>query len=374
MQPAPLSQPIGAIMRPTHSVHREDSLSAAAQAMRENGTSLIPVLENERFAGIVSEASLATAIAAGAEPNDQLTAALQPGATCRSHETGAEGLRQFEQTGADALVVVDDVGHVSGLLLPSDLIYRRSVPIRPPLIGGMATPFGVYLTTGSAYGGVRQLLLVTTGMAMFSMLVLANVIGLFSLDFAVNHGLSEKAANEIAGPFILVLFALQMRLAPLSGIHAAEHKVVHAIERGEELTPEIVRRMPRVHPRCGTNIAVGLSIFIGVVSAFPDKVPLEYKVLPALLITAAFWRPLGSLAQYWVTTRPPSNKHIQMGIRAGKELLERYQVARVARPNIFMRLLNSGLFHVVAGSLIAYGLLYLVALVFHLDWLLQGIV
>ncbi len=30
--------------------------------------------------------------------------------------------------------------------------------------------------------------------------------------------------------------------------------VVHAIEEGEDLTLEKVRPMPRVHPRCGTNL------------------------------------------------------------------------------------------------------------------------
>src|SRR5206468_2521132 len=112
------------------------------------------------------------------------------------------------------------------------------------------------------------------------------------------------------------IFAAAFRLLPLAGIHAAEHKVVHAIERGEELTRESVRRMPRVHPRCGTNFATGLSIFLAI--SLADKVITDnyYRVLLALLCTLIFWRPLGSLVQYWVTTKEPTDAQLDMGIRS----------------------------------------------------------
>src|SRR2546423_10530097 len=65
------------------------------------------------------------------------------------------------------------------------------------------------------------------------------------------------------------LFLLFVRALPLVQYHAAEHQAVHAMERGEPLDPEIVRRMPRVHPRCGTNIMAGGMVFLIVFIARP---------------------------------------------------------------------------------------------------------
>lgn len=370
MPPAPLSQPVGALMRPTHCAFIEDSLSVAAQRMRENGLSLVPVLDGELLAGVVSESSLAHALAGGAQPNDSLKVALRPANQCRPYNTGAEALRQLQEAGADVLVVADDALHVVGVLLPSDLLTPRRAPIRPALVGGMATPFGVYLTSGSTYGGVRQWALMTTGATMFVMLIVA----MFASDalggLAQARGLLPLSASEdLSYALAAVLFCLEMRLAPLSGIHAAEHKVVHAIERGEELTPEVVRRMPRVHPRCGTNLAAGVSIFVwsyhGFVTMHWDE---GASFLLAVILAALFWRRAGAVVQYWVTTRPPSEKHIRMGIKAGKELLERHQTARIAVPSIPLRLFNSGIFHVIAGSTIVYGLAELAAKLLGYGW------
>jgi uncharacterized protein YqhQ len=43
--------------------------------------------------------------------------------------------------------------------------------------------------------------------------------------------------------------------------------VVHAIERGEPLLAESVRAMPRVHPRCGTNIVAAAFLATTVYTA-----------------------------------------------------------------------------------------------------------
>src|SRR5438270_13233654 len=105
---------------------------------------------------------------------------------------------------------------------------------------------------------------------------------------------------------VAILF-IGMRLLPLSGIHAAEHKVVHAIERGEALVPEVVSRMPRVHPRCGTNLWAGATIFLGIFSL--PWLDNASRLLIAAIVTFVLWRPVGQLMQGPVHTRPPSKKH-----------------------------------------------------------------
>ncbi len=152
---------------------------------------------------------------------------------------------------------------------------------------------------------------------------------------------------------------------PLSGIHAAEHKVVHAIERGEELVASTVRRMPRVHPRCGTNLAVGATIFFSLGQAkFLE--PTGLGPLVAAIVALVLWRPLGNAMQYYVTTKRPSDKHVEMGIRSGKELLEKYATSGTAGASIGQRLVNSGMLHVMAGSMSVMGLAWLLGELFHL--------
>ncbi len=352
------------MMRPSGSVFIEDSLAVAAIRMRENGTSFVPVIDGDKLKGAVTEAGLVKALAEGSQPTDSVVLACQPAPTCSRYTTGAEALRLLSDKASDFLIVVDDDGRTAGLLLPSALLQRPGTPVRPPTIGGMATPFGVYLTTGTLRGGVGNLALMTTGMSMSAMILVGGIIALSATDFAAAHGMTHSAADGLVGPLALGLFLLFMRLAPLSGIHAAEHKVVHAIERGEELTRETVRRMPRVHPRCGTNIAVGLSLFTGVFSAgILSNFGEDLRVVIALLVALAFWRPLGSFVQYWVTTKPPTDKQIDLGIVSGKDLLKKYEGAHVTHATFLKRLINTGVLHVLAGSAAAYflveGVLYL---------------
>ena len=58
--------------------------------------------------------------------------------------------------------------------------------------------------------------------------------------------------------------------------HGAEHKTINAFEAGAELTPEIVQKYSREHPRCGT--------------AF---------LLTLILISLIFFSALGPLSWFW---------------------------------------------------------------------------
>jgi CBS domain-containing protein len=62
----------------------------------------------------------------------------------------SEAAALLDESGADALPVVDANGAYLGLVARSDLVQDLVRPFKPPLVGGMATPLGVYLTTGQA--------------------------------------------------------------------------------------------------------------------------------------------------------------------------------------------------------------------------------
>ncbi|HVL39822.1 MAG TPA: DUF1385 domain-containing protein, partial [Fimbriimonadaceae bacterium] len=200
---------------------------------------------------------------------------------------------------------------------------------------------------------------VATGASLFSMFLLGSILADQTLRLA------PASWGQMFVPLQLAFFLLAMRLLPISGIHAAEHKVVHAIEREEELRPEIVSRMPRVHPRCGTNLAAGVSLFLGLGGAhwIPDQ---QLRLLVAALATLALWRPLGSALQLYVTTRPPTKKHIEMGIRAGRELLEKYRASDGRRASIPIRIWNTGILHVMTGSTLCYLFAYALVKAFKL--------
>lgn len=364
MEP-PLHQPIGALMRPTFTVDAQDSLEMAARRLRENGGILLPVTQDDVFSGVVTEAAMAGALAEAVDLDSPVAEFARGAITAHPSITGAEALRRFQELGPPALVVIDNDGRVLGILSPSDLFRKSAIPPRPPVVGGMATPFGVYLTTGGIGAGVGHLALLSTGALLFSLFLVSTVAALAASSWLAKEGFGPDLLAAFEGGVPFLLFLAGMRLLPLSGIHAAEHKVVHAIERGEELSPRIVRRMPRVHPRCGTNLAVGAAIFMSL-GSLPVLEIGELRLLVAGVATLALWRPLGNLMQRFVTTKPPNEGQLAMGIRSGNELLAKY-AANPSPPSGFLRrIYYSGMLHVIGGSLLAFGLAQLAIWLFHI--------
>lgn len=331
----------------------EDSLNRAASELRRNGCDILPVALDGLLKGVVTEATLALALAEGEDMNAPASIAAVTASTIAPYASGAEALRRLAEEKLPALVVVDDKGQVMGLISASDLAPRRRVMPRPAMIGGMATPFGVYLTNGAVKGGAGGWALVATGALMFVLLYGAVFLVEYAMpaimSLIMTMGLPADWGTMVQGALGPLLFLLMMRMVPLSGIHGAEHQVVHALERGEELVPEVVRRMPRVHPRCGTNLAAGATIFMTI--SFSEWTADEnVRVMVGLFATLLLWRKVGSFLQEFVTTRPATDKQVASGIRAATQLLDNYAKAKVATPTIPHRLWNSGVLHVLAGS------------------------
>jgi len=333
--------------------------------MVEEDLVLIPIVdESARFLGVVTEAAIRQALAAGVSQSEPVTEwirrdphILPPGAR------GAEALRLFDLVQETVICIVDVTGGFHGLLTPSRLMAPPYHRARPRMVGGMATPIGVYLTNGRIGAGVPHYGLVLTGALLFGLFLTSS----FLVQSGINLALLQKwlpldvakAAwfQGSAGALSLALFFLGMRSLPLAGIHAAEHMVVHAIERGEPLEPDIVSRMPRVHPRCGTNIAVGAMLFLGIFSInwTSDQ---ELRLLAAALVTLMLWRSLGYLLQDKITTKPANKKQILMGIKAGQELMHLMDQESVRPPSPWQRILSSGIIQVILGSLIAQGIVW----------------
>lgn len=273
-----------------------------------------------------------------------------------------QALRALQWSGSPALPVVEEDGIYRGMLSRADLMGYWSGDMKPARIGGMATPFGVYLTGAGLRGGVGDWALFFTG-SLMALLTLSVMIGQSYLFEVVQQETGWPLAAlvnstpagmgnwmDVAGVLARILpflfFLVFIRLTPVAGFHAGEHQTVWAIERGEPLIPEVVARMPRPHPRCGTNLVVGLLIF--EVVRFIDP---YYGPYLALIAAVMFWRRLGHYVQLYFTTRPASRKQVESGIRAGKELLEKYRQNPGGQPSetFLMRLWNLGLIKILLG-------------------------
>lgn len=357
----PLLMPLGAISRQIEPIAIEDSIDRAATLMREVGMGVIPVVDNGVFVGIINESSLMRVLSEGRELTDSVASIMESCKTLPASATGAEALRSFGEDDGKPVVVLETSGYPIGVVAASDLFHRRFHAPVPAVVGGMATPFGVYLTNGTVSGGASQWALVATGSLLFVILLCAQI--LTTTITPVIPDIPWKI--ELLNVLPIVLFLLTMRLIPLSGIHAAEHKVVHALERGELLTVEVVDRMPRVHPRCGTNIAVGSSIFLTIFTfeLIPNQ---ELRFLLGAIVALVFWKPLGSMVQSFITTRPPSKRQVESGIAAAKDLLNNYQTNRRVQAHPVQRILKSGMLHVMLGSFLTFAVAYGIGQIFHL--------
>lgn len=355
-----LQQPVGRFMRPCVTVEGFTSIHLAVERMREAGQEVIPVTQDGKLLGVLTQGSLVQIIGGDFSRDEPVERFIQPLPAVSNRVTGVEALRQLE--GNQVLVVVDDHDHVCGLLTPSCFIGTVVSPERPPMVGGMATPFGVYLTTGSVRGGKSGWYLFSTGMFLMVFFGVGNEAMTF-----VTRGLPNTWLVELVVSMFTVLIMLCVfRLLPIAGYHAAEHMVVHALERDEALTPEVVARMPRVHPRCGTNLAVAVTMFTTIAFTPWIKGP-EFRIVIALMATLFLWKTIGSFVQFWFTTKVPNQKQIESGIAAGEELLEKYATATNRNVSPLTRIINSGLIHVIAGSNAALGIAWLIGRAFGVD-------
>ncbi len=326
---------------------RSNSLAAVATMLIDYGVPGMPVVEGDHYLGMVYESDLLEFESKGSlAPVESVMRSVAP---ILNRASASEALRRFDLERIDALAVVDDLNRVIGVITPSRIFAPTDRYIRPKLVGGMATPSGVRLLGGGVTGGASDLKIVGTGALMFLTFLVASyaVLGLTHLlpDSVLMQPWFASAFQFAQIGFFLLL----LRMQPLSGYHAAEHMVVHAIEQNEPIEPETVARMPRIHPRCGTNIAVALGLFLGILS-LEWFLTEELRVLIGLLAALFLFRPLGAFVQHAFTTRPPTPGQIQAGVDAGRQLLHRYQTGTARQNSIPLRLWQSGMLQAITGS------------------------
>ena len=204
---------------------------------------------------------------------------------------------------------------------------------RPPEIGGpmLVIPLLISLSFAVAIFFVGPLLLssLLPGHASWPGLILE---GLIRLGLLVGY---------------LYLIGRVPDIQRVFGYHGAEHKAINAMESGDPLDVEHVRRASRVHTRCGT----GFLLLVRVVSIYdfalvgspsmPIKIVSRIVLVPVVAGIAYELMRLGAanyryrvvrwllapgLALQGLTTREPDDTMIECSIASLKRVLQRDKV------------------------------------------------
>lgn len=142
----------------------------------------------------------------------------------------------------------------------------------------------------------------------------------------------------------VVSIGMWKEMARIFMYHGAEHKVIHAYERGMELTLDNVRSYSPLHPRCGTSfLMIVMVVSILVFSFIPQQWPFIFKFLSRIvlipLIAGASFELL-KLSAKWdhhplmhflimpglmlqrLTTREPDDAQLEVALSALIEVLK----------------------------------------------------
>ena len=141
----------------------------------------------------------------------------------------------------------------------------------------------------------------------------------------------------------LILIAQMPDIRRVFQYHGAEHMTIHALEAGDPLVPEEIRKYPTAHPRCGTEflvVVIALSIFaFALVGKQNPVVMVGSRIILIPVIAAVGYEILKFGAKYRsnpivraimypgilvqkITTRQPSPDMIEVAIVSMEQALK----------------------------------------------------
>jgi uncharacterized protein YqhQ len=119
-------------------------------------------------------------------------------------------------------------------------------------------PWALGGTIAFALGAAMVLFVVIPHLATLGIGVLAGTdLGVRSVWFHIIDGVIK--VSIFVG--YIVLISLLKEIRRVFEYHGAEHKSIHAYEKGDDLTVENARRYPTLHPRCGTAFLLLVLVF-----------------------------------------------------------------------------------------------------------------
>ncbi len=379
------NQTVASLARPIAPLTVNTSIPRSIETLRQSSFDKYPVVSGSRLVLLLSEADL-SGVLLSLPPEEQERHRLMPlssvldaillnkprPSTLSVDDPISQAFALFDLYPEQSVVgVVDGRGTYYGILSRADLLAGCFRTLAPAKVGGMATPLGVYLTDGVEYGGVGNWALVLAGALMSALFTAALLTGTWIQNFAIGHHVDlyggairlltplmpQYAASFVEDIQVLVplfFMLLLLRVIPVAGYHAAEHQVVHCIERGEPLLPDKVASMPRPHPRCGTNLVAAISLFGVCFSIFAGLWSYSSAIVPAAIVTLLTWRQVGTFFQQYFTTRKASPKQVASGIAAGEDLLRKYRLNTNRTAKMPLRIWRMGIVQMCCGLGLAW--------------------
>ena len=147
---------------------------------------------------------------------------------------------------------------------------------------------------------------------------------------------------------VLIAYILLISLLPdlrrVFQYHGAEHKTIHALEHGEELTCANVQKHSLIHPRCGTAFLLYVMVIAIFVFAFVGRPEWYWLILSRIALLPLIAGLAYEVIRYagknqdkrvlmtllapgmWLqrlTTRQPTDDQVEVSIRALERVLER---------------------------------------------------
>lgn len=363
--PAGADAPLGGLLERPEPLSPDDVATVAAARLRELRLPALPVAQDGRLVGLLSERALLVALAGqpGFGPHTRCSELVGRITTVPLTTPLEDVLWTLRRDDIELLTVVDLEGRYAGVLSRNRLAEGLENAIRPRAVGGMATPLGVHLTSIDHRGGAGDLALALSGVVV-GLLYLASHLAVALAVGLASHDPMRAAMSELSGGLaglravpapaslnavLLVLaFLVMLRMSPLTGYHSGEHQAVHAVERGLPLTLDNVSAMPRAHLRCGTNLIV-LLYLLTALGFVLEGGTLGLLLLVPLVPALVHWRRIGMLVQQVFTTKPAAEHQLRSGIAAAEALLERYRAQPSRRAAWYVRIWNRGLLQVAAG-------------------------
>ena len=194
-------------------------------------------------------------------------------------------------------------------------------------------------------GAVALMLLITLGLGVGVFFLLPLVIASVAAANVQAGWVQHLIEGLVRVGIFLGYLALVSRTPDIRRVfeyHGAEHMTIHALEHGDALTTENVRRYPTAHPRCGTEflvVVILLSILLFSLIGRQDAavmvgsrialIPVIAAIGYELLRLGARFRsnPLvkaimapGILVQM-ITTKQPSDDQIEVAIVSMEQAL-----------------------------------------------------
>jgi len=212
-------------------------------------------------------------------------------------------------------------------------------------------------TAAKSIGGV--------GLAITLLLSVGFAIGLFFLLPLAAVGAAHRWIGDgwlnltlegvIRLAILIGYLALIGRMAGIQRVfayHGAEHKAINALEAGQPLDVEHVRRASKVHTRCGTGFLLIVVVLSILVFALVGSPPVALRILSRVLLVPVIaaiayelmrlgatyyrhrlvhWLMAPSLALQGLTTREPDDGQIECAIVALERVLRTDGVATLVR-------------------------------------------